>query len=46
MRQPNAYITPHIAWATIEARQRLMAVAVANVEAFIEGRPVNVVSQS
>lgn len=46
MRQPSAYITPHIAWATIEARQRLMAVAVANVEAFIEGRPVNVVSQS
>ena len=46
MRQPNAYLTPHIAWATIEARQRLMAVAVANVEAFIEGRPVNVVSQS
>lgn len=40
---PNAYITPHIAWATFEARQRLMDIAVGNVKAFIEGKPVNVV---
>ena len=40
----NAYITPHIAWATKEARQRLIATAIANVKAFIEGSPVNVVS--
>ncbi len=42
--QPNAYITPHIAWATVEARKRLMQVAVANVRAFVEGAPQNVVS--
>lgn len=41
---PNVYITPHIAWATYEARVRLMDVAVSNVKAFIEGNPVNVVS--
>ena len=41
---PNAYITPHIAWATFEARQRLMAIAVGNVKAFIEGCPINVVN--
>ena len=40
----NAYLTPHIAWATLEARQRLMQIAVENVQAFIEGKPVNVVN--
>lgn len=40
---PNTYITPHIAWATKEARERLMRIAVRNVEAFIEGRPENLV---
>lgn len=40
---PNAFITPHIAWATAEARQRLMAIAVENLNAFIEGNPQNVV---
>ena len=41
---PNCYITPHQAWATRAARQRLMAVAVANLRAFKEGKPQNVVS--
>ena len=41
---PNAFITPHIAWATAEARKRLMDIAVHNVEAFIKGNPVNIVS--
>lgn len=41
----NAYITPHIAWATIEARARLVDVAIGNVRAFIEGNPRNVVSR-
>ena len=40
----NCIITPHIAWATIEARQRLMTVALNNLAAFISGKPVNVVS--
>ena len=41
---PNAFLTPHVAWATVEARQRLMQIAVANVKAFLEGSPVNVVN--
>ena len=40
----NCIITPHIAWATIAARKRLMSVAVENVRAFINGKPQNVVS--
>ena len=40
----NAFITPHIAWATKEARSRLIDVAVNNVKAFVDGAPVNVVS--
>lgn len=41
---PRCYLTPHIAWATREARQRLIAIAVRNLEAFAEGTPVNVVN--
>ena len=41
---PNAYLTPHIAWATKEARVRLLQVATDNVAAFISGQPKNVVS--
>jgi len=40
----NCLITPHIAWATKEARSRLIAVATSNVKAFIQGSPQNVVS--
>jgi len=40
----NCLITPHVAWATRAARSRLLRVAVANVRAFLEGRPQNVVS--
>jgi glycerate dehydrogenase len=40
----NCLITPHIAWATKEARVRLMDIAVNNVAAFIDGKPVNVVN--
>ena len=43
-RQPNAYITPHVAWASVEARTRLMNVAEANIRAFLEGHPQNVVN--
>ena len=41
---PNCLITPHIAWATEDARRRLMDATVANIAAFLEGRPVNVVN--
>ena len=43
-REPNAYITPHIAWASLEARTRLNRTVAANVKAFIEGHPQNVVN--
>lgn len=40
----NCFITPHIAWASTEARGRLMDIAVANVRAFASGTPRNVVN--
>ncbi|MGM0303729.1 glycerate dehydrogenase [Enterococcus sp. AZ048] len=40
----NMIITPHMAWASREARARLMAIAVENVEKFQAGTPVNVVN--
>ncbi|NQU54989.1 MAG: D-2-hydroxyacid dehydrogenase [Bacteroidetes bacterium] len=40
----NCFITPHIAWATIEARTRLMNIATGNLKAFTQGNPINVVS--
>ncbi len=40
----NCYITPHIAWATFEARERLMEIAANNLKAFIKGSPTNVVN--
>lgn len=42
LREPNAYITPHIAWATRESRSRLIQVAIDNVEAFLKGQPQHV----
>ena len=44
LNQPNAFITPHIAWATEEARSRLLQVAISNVRAFLNAKPQNVVS--
>ena len=41
---PRCYLTPHVAWATFEARVRLMDIAVSNVAAYKEGKPVNVVN--
>jgi glycerate dehydrogenase len=40
----NCFITPHIAWATFEARQRLMQIASDNLKAFVKGQPINVVN--
>ncbi len=42
---PNCFVTPHIAWATRAARQRLLDTVIANVGAFVEGRPQNVVKE-
>ncbi|MGC9158458.1 MAG: D-2-hydroxyacid dehydrogenase [Terracidiphilus sp.] len=41
----NCVLTPHIAWATREARQRLIQRAAENLQAFLEGHPVNVVNR-
>ena len=40
----NCIITPHISWAPKESRQRIMDCAVANVRAYLEGSPINVVN--
>ena len=40
----NCLITPHIAWATRAARSRMMDIVVANIRAFMDGRPQNVVT--
>lgn len=39
----NCIINPHVAWATFEARNRLMKVLENNIKAFLEGNPVNVI---
>lgn len=44
LKAPNCLITPHIAWATREARRRLLDATVANVAAFLSARPINVVN--
>lgn len=43
LRAPRVLITPHIGWATREARERLIAIAAENVAAFLRGKPVNAV---
>ena len=40
----NCIITPHIAWASFEARSRLMSIFKSNVEGFVAGKPINVVN--
>jgi len=40
----NCLITPHIAWATLAARSRLLDVAIKNVIAFLQGKPIHVVN--
>ena len=41
----NCFITPHIAWATFEARQRLLSITIDNLRCFIAGNAQNVVNQ-
>ncbi len=43
-KAPGSVITPHIAWAPLETRQRLFKIAVENLNAFLNGKPVNVVN--
>ncbi|MDO4548301.1 MAG: D-2-hydroxyacid dehydrogenase [Clostridia bacterium] len=44
LNAPNCFITPHISWAPKESRERLMNIAVENLRAFIDNKPVNVVN--
>jgi glycerate dehydrogenase len=41
---PRCLVTPHIAWATRASRKRLLDVTIENVQAFLRGTPINVVS--
>ena len=45
LKAKNCIITPHISWAAKESRQRIMDCTVANVQAFMEGSPHNVVNE-
>lgn len=45
LKAKNIFITPHIAWAPKEARVRLMNIAMENIEAYLAGRPINVVNK-
>ncbi len=42
---PKVLVTPHVAWGTEDAVERLLDLSIANVEAFLAGNPINVVSQ-
>lgn len=44
LRAKNCMITPHVAWASAEARQRLLDIAAGNLAAFLAGAPRNVVN--
>jgi glycerate dehydrogenase len=45
LKAKNIFITPHIAWAPIESRERLMNIAVNNLVTFIKGKPENIVNR-
>ena len=44
LKTEKCLITPHIAWASLDARKRLMGIFESNVKGFVEGKPVNVVN--
>ena len=44
LQAPNLLITPHMAWATVEARKRLMGMTADNIKAFQDGTPINLVN--
>ena len=41
---PNCIVTPHMAWAPIETRQRIIDCTVRNIQGYLNGSPVNVVN--
>lgn len=44
LQAPNCILTPHMAWAPMEARQRILDVTVENIKSYLDGKPVNVVN--
>jgi len=46
LKAKNVFITPHIAWATLEARRRLLQKTAENIRAFVKGAPINVVNRN
>lgn len=44
LKARNCYLTPHIAWGSTAARERLMQILCENVRAYLEGRPIHVVN--
>ena len=45
LKTPNCLITPHVAWAPIETRERLLGLVTANLKAWRDGSPINVVNR-
>jgi glycerate dehydrogenase len=45
LKAKNIFITPHIAWAPIESRERLMNIAVQNLRSYMDGNPENIVNR-
>lgn len=43
LKAPNCVITPHIAWASTEARRRLFEIACSNFSSFLDGKPINTI---
>jgi glycerate dehydrogenase len=43
LRAPNCIVTPHMAWATLPARRRIMQTTIANIEAYLAGNLINAV---
>lgn len=41
---PNCFITPHISWASLDCRRRLIRLAIENVKAYLNGKPINIVN--
>ncbi len=46
LKAPNCIFTPHIAWASLAARKRLMAIVAGNIFSYLQGAPINVVNES
>lgn len=44
LKAPNCIITPHMAWAPIETRQRILDITVESIQGYLNGKPVNVVN--